>query len=412
MRYIRLAACFCWCGAALAGALALPAEGQTLDSYAAAMVRPPLEAQFGFDAPRWLRHDGPFDDSWGWDGYGGPPPPPRPHVAGRVVAPDLIVYHCLDERRPLEVAVAKLRPFGTLKLVGSGPACTLVVPLKIDKPLRISGDKDALLMAPPGAPCLIVAPGNSLAVADVRLRSWSDGGAACVVADGADVSLEHMAVETRGTAVAAHGGRLSLRDVHFSGGPGPVLKLDHAEFAIVKANVESFGDGADIVPPDSGIAQISEAEFDSEGRVGVGLVLHGGGTPGARVVLDSVKLEGFVTGLAASQGARAVATHLHVGHAGEVGVEVTGAGLDLSNSVVDAGAIGVRLAGYVPGAPGDAPRIQDNEINARGIAGIYVADGTPGEARNNAIGVPPGRCIVGASHAGDFKERANLCHPL
>jgi hypothetical protein len=132
----------------------------------------------------------------------------------------------------------------------------------------------------------------------------------------------------------------------------------------------------------------------------------------ARVVLDAVKLEGFVTGLIAAQGARSVATHLHIGHAAEVGVEVTGAGLDLSNSVIDAGGIGVRLAGYVPGAPGDAPRIQDNEINARGIAGIYVADGTPGEARNNAIGVPPGRCIVGASHAGDFKERANLCHPL
>jgi hypothetical protein len=32
--------------------------------------------------------------------------------------------------------------------------------------------------------------------------------------------------------------------------------------------------------------------------------------------------------------------------------------------------------------------------------------------RNNAIGVPPGRCIVGGSHAGDFKKRANLCHPL
>jgi hypothetical protein len=410
MRQIRLVASFLSAAAAALTGLAAPAPAQTLDSYAAAMVRPPLEDQFGFYAPRWFRHDGPFDG--GRDGYDGPPPPRRPHIDGHAVAPDLIVYNCLGERRPLDVAVAKLEPFGTLKLIGAGPSCTLLAPLRIDKPLRISGDKDAMLMAPPGGPCLIVAPGSSLAIAQVRLRSWSDGGDACVVADGADVSLERMTVETRGTAIAAKGGRLSLREVHFSGGPAPVLKLDHAEFAIVKADIESFGDGAQIVPPDSGIAQISETEFDSQGRGGVGLVLHGDGEPGARVVLDAVKLEGFVTGLVAAQGARSVATHLHIGHAAEVGVEVTGAGLDLSNSVIDAGGIGVRLAGYVPGAPGDAPRIQDNEISARGIAGIYVADGTPGEARNNAIGVPPGRCIVGASHAGDFKERANLCHPL
>jgi hypothetical protein len=85
--------------------------------------------------------------------------------------------------------------------------------------------------------------------------------------------------------------------------------------------------------------------------------------------------------------------------------------MDLSNSVIDAGLVGVRLSGYVPGAPSDAPRILDNEITARGIAGIQVADGTPGEARNNSISVPPGRCILGFSRAGDFRERANLCHP-
>lgn len=393
-----------------AGVAANSASGQTLESYAGAMVRPPLEEQFGFDAPRWLIHRGGYGDSGYDDGYG--PGPRRPRGPRREIAPDLIVYNCLGERRPLEVAVETLRPLGTLKLVGAGPSCTLVAPLHLDKPIRIAGDKDAMLMGPPGGPCLIVPPGGSVAIAEVRLRSWSDGDAPCVVAEGADVSLERMAIETHGTAVAAKGGRLSLRDVHLSGGPAPVLRLDHAEFAIVKASVESFGDGAQIAPPQGGIAQIDAADFTARGRQGAGLVLRGDGPPGARVVLDDIKFEGFVSGLVVGLGTRSVATHLHIGHAEEVGVEVTGSGLDLSNSVIDAGLVGVRLSGYVPGKPGDAPRILDNEISARGIAGIYVSDGTPGEARNNSIGVLPGRCIVGGSHAGDFKERANLCHPL
>jgi hypothetical protein len=327
------------------------------------------------------------------------------------IAPDLIVYNCLDERRPLEIAVQKLRPFGTLKLVGAGPSCTLVAPLQLDKPVRISGDKDAMLNGPPGGPCMIIAPGNSVAIAEVRMRSWSDHGDPCVVSEGSDVSLERLTIETHGTAISAKGGRLSLRDVHLSGGPTPVLRLEHTEFALVKASVESYGDGAFIIPPESGIAQIDQADFTARGRQGVGLLLRGEGPPGARVVLDDVKIEGFISGIVAGQGTRSVATHLHVGHAEEVGVEVTGSGMDLSNSVVDAGLVGVRLSGYVPGAPGDAPRILDNEITARGIAGIQVADGTPGEARNNSISVPPGRCILGFSSTGDFRERANLCHP-
>jgi len=143
----------------------------------------------------------------------------------------------------------------------------------------------------------------------------------------------------------------------------------------------------------------------------VGLILRAEGPPGARVVLDDIKVEDFVAGLKVGPGARSVATHLHVGHAGEVGVEAAASGLDLSNSVIQSDDVGVRLTGYLPGAPGDAPRILDNEINARG-PGIAVEDGTPGEARNNSIGVRPGRCIVGISHLGDFRERENLCHPL
>jgi len=399
---MRYAVWFGVCMAALV-TLLIPAAAQTLESYAAALVRPPLEDQFGFDAPRWLRHDGPGYDR-GWDGDG----PERRR--GSEIGPDFIVYNCLGERRPLEFAVARLRPFGTLKLVGSGPACTLVAPLRLEKPIRVSGDKDATLLGPPGGPCLIVPPGGSLAIAEVRLRSWSDGDTPCIAAEGADVSLERMAIQTRGTALTAKGGRLSLREVHLSGGPAPVLRLQHAEFAIIKASVESYGDGAEIIPPAEGIAQIGQAEFNALGRRGVGLVLHAEGPPGARVVLDDIKIEDFVAGLKVGPGTRSVATHLHVGHAGEVGVEAAGSGLDLSNSVIQADDVGVRLTGYLPGAPGDAPRILDNEINARG-PGIAVEDGTPGEARNNSIGVRPGRCIVGVSRFGDFRERENLCHP-
>ena len=385
-------------------------SGQTLESYAGALTRPPLEDQFGFgfNSPRWLRPGNPYD---GWGDEYLPPRPRRPHGPG--FAPDLIVYNCLGERRPLEAAVATLRPFGTLKLIGAGPGCALVVPLHLDKPLRISGEKDAILMGPAAGPCMIVAPGVSVAVAEVRLRSWSDGGDACVVAENADVSLERMAVETRGTAIVARGGRLSIRDVRLIGGPSPVLRLEHSEFGLVRAHVETVGDGALILPPPGGIAQIDHAEFVAHGRRGVGVSLRAGESPpGARVVLDEVKLDGFVSGIVAGPGSRAVATHVNVIHADEVGVEINGSGMDLSNSVIDAGAVGVRLTGYVPGAPGDAPRILDNQIAARGIAGIYVTDGTPGEARNNSIGVPPGRCIVGFSRSGDFRERANLCHPF
>jgi hypothetical protein len=219
-----------------------------------------------------------------------------------------------------------------------------------------------------------------------------------------------MAIQTRGTALLAKGGRLSLREVHLSGGPAPVLRLQHAEFAIIKASVESYGDGAEIIPPPEGIAQIDNVEFNALGRRGVGLVLHAEGPPGARVVLDDIKVEDFIAGLKVGPGTRSVATHLHVGHAGEVGVEATGSGLDLSNSAIEAGEVGVRLTGYLPGAPGDAPRILDNEIKAR--SGVFVAEGTPGEVRNNAIGAAPGRCIVGVSRLGDFRERENLCHPL
>lgn len=408
---MRHAARFVVCLAALAAAALIPAAlipaaGQTLESYAAALVRPPLEDQFGFDAPRWLRHEGPgYDRGWDGDGYG---PEGR---RGPGIGPDFIVYNCLGERRSLQFAVARLRPFGTLKLVGSGPGCTLIEPLRLDKPLRISGDKDATLLGPSGGPCLIVPPGGSLAIAEVRLRSWSDGDTPCIAAEGADVSLERLAIQTRGTALLARGGRLSLREVHLSGGPAPVLRLQHAEFAIVKASVESYGDGAEIIPPPEGIAQIDSADFNALGRRGAGLVLHAEGPPGARVVLDNVKIEDFVAGVKVGQGTRSVATHLHVGHAWEVGVEAIGSGLDLSNSVIQAEDVGVRLAGYLPNAPSDAPRILDNEINARG-PGIAVEDGTPGEARNNSIGVRPGRCIVGASRLGDFRERENLCHPL
>ena len=351
--------------------------------------------------PRWLRHDGPGYDR-GWDGDG------RPGTQARTDRdrPDLIVYNCLGERRPLEFAVARLRPFGTLKLVGAGPACTLVEPLRLEKPIRISGDKDATLLGPPGGPCLIVPPqepghrrGQAALLVGRRYALHRGGRRRCEPGAAGDPDPRHRA--------SAKGGRLSLREVHLSGGPAPVLRLQHAEFAIIKVSIESYGDGAEIIPPPEGIAQIDKAEFNALGRHGVGLVLRAEGPPGARVVLDDVKLEDFVAGLKAGPGTRSVATHLHVGHAGEVGVEAAGSGLDLSNSVIEAGEVGVRLTGYLPGAPGDAPRILDNEIRAR--SGVFVTDTpakcatTPSAWRRAAASSASAVLAISAS--------ANLCHP-
>src|ERR1700753_4144384 len=111
--------------AALVAGVALSASGQTLESYSQAMVRPQLEDQFGFDSPRWLRHRGDYQDGWGDAGYGPgdgfcPGGPRRPRgPGGSNIAPDLILYNCLGERRPLEIAVGRLKPFGTLKLIGA-----------------------------------------------------------------------------------------------------------------------------------------------------------------------------------------------------------------------------------------------------------------------------------------------------
>jgi hypothetical protein len=397
-------------GTMLLGLATFSATGQTLESYAGAMVRPPLEQQFGFSAPRWLQYRSERHD----DGYEhGPRHGLRHPVVGETsIAPDFIEYNCAIERRPLEAAIGILRPFGTLKLLGAGPGCSLTTPLHILKPLRITGDRDALLMGPPGGPCLVVAPGTSLAIADVRLRSWSDGGNPCVAADNADVSLEHMSIETRGIALASTGGRISLRDLHLSGGPAPVLRMERSEFTLVRVGIETFGDGALIVAPASGIAQMDSVDFSAKGLLGIGLTLESGGMVGARAMLDKVSFDDFVRGMVIGPGARVVASHVHVGHAQDVGVEVTGSDLDMSNSVIEAGLVGVRLSGYLPGAHVDAPTIQNNDILVHGIAGIKVADGTPGMARNNSIGVQTGRCIAGFTRAGDFHEHANLCHPL
>jgi len=51
----------------LASLLAISgSSGQTLESYAGALTRPPLEDQFGFgfNSPRWLRSGRPYD-GWG-----------------------------------------------------------------------------------------------------------------------------------------------------------------------------------------------------------------------------------------------------------------------------------------------------------------------------------------------------------
>jgi hypothetical protein len=304
--------------------------------------------------------------SWGWnpavDVTSWGPPQIYPLGGGT----DHITVDCRDPGGPrLNSALSQLAPGGTLYLRGHGPACEET--LQIQQPVIIAGEPDAafpihgdpgpaVIEAPPGQPCAIIAvgPRGGVEFRDVVLEAPHGGGSACIQSWGSAVALVRSTVNHSGeaSAVYASGGQLFFSDAEIDGASeDSVIWAEDAAIVFKNVGVKAVSTAIDIRPGGANSVLLDHVTLyappgEAE-HTATGLLARRSHTLNGHFELHHVQISGFRNGVVAENGVDLHIDRVLIGHA-RLGVAVNGATVDIHDSGIDARDWGVyAYAGQV-----------------------------------------------------------------
>jgi hypothetical protein len=296
-------------GAALGAALALAASAA--QAYPDAQVEAATRPRPGFG---WLLNP-PL-----WPGPPGPPGPPFPPGPPGPPILDRIVVDCTGWRpHMISRALRVLRPGGTLILRTHGGAC--IESVFISRPVQIVGDAGpawfggytrlpfprmrAVLVAPPGQPCITVAPGvPAVSLRGLVINAPGSGGSACIQARATDLEVRDSIIryDGGGPAISVQGGVLRLTNLAIAArtpAPAVVAQGVGVNFQDVRIAATQIGMLLEPGPGESRLARVfarslAGGVFD-EAHPTTGLIVRGGADRSHVDVVDSVLL-GFALG--------------------------------------------------------------------------------------------------------------------
>jgi len=304
--------------------------------------------------------------SWGWnpatDVASWGPPQIYPSGGGA----DHITVDCRDNSGPrLNSALAQLAPGGTLYLRGRGPACE--ESLQIQQPVIIAGEPDAafpihgppgpaVIKAPPGRPCAVIAvgPRGGVEFRDLTLEAPNGGASACIQSWGSAVALVRATVSHGGeaSAIYASGGQLFFSDAEIdAAGEESAIWAEDAAIVFRNVGVKAVSTAIDIRPGGANSVLLDHVTLyappGEADRTATGLLARRSHTLNGHFEMRHVQISGFRNGVVVEGGVDLRLDRVLISHA-RLGVAVDGAKVDIHDSGVDARDWGVyAYAGQV-----------------------------------------------------------------
>lgn len=303
---------------------------------------------------------------WGWSpsvdiGSWGPP-----SIYPLGGGTDHITIDCRDQSGPrLNSALSQLAPGGTLYLRGRGPACE--ESLQIQQPVIIAGEPDAafpihgaagpaVIKAPPGQPCAIIAvgPRGGVEFRDVTLEAPHGGSSPCLQSWGSAVALVRSTINHSGeaSAVYASGGQLFFSDAEIDGvSEDSTVWVEDAAIVFKNVGITGVSTALDVRPGGANAVLLDHVTLyappGEADHTATGVLARRSRTLNDHFELHHVQISGFRNGIVAEKGVDLRVEHTLISHA-RLGVAVDGAKVDIQDSGIDAKDWGVyAYAGQV-----------------------------------------------------------------
>lgn len=248
-----------------------------------------------------------------------PPKGPYPPAQGGYLTS--LIVDCADPALgpyPISDALWALAEGGVLFIRARGGVCRETI--YIDRAVTIIGEgapafgggepQPARIVAPPGAPCIRVAPGaRGVELRDLVIESDQGGRSACIEAVDAEVALVGSYVRYAGEAAAifASGGRLIARDSTIEARTNDAAILaDTATLDFTRVRIAADTRGLDITPA-AGESRLTQVGVIAEGGAlpgSTGVTVRGLRSGGGKLVVRNSYVGGWITGLYVDRGAK------------------------------------------------------------------------------------------------------------
>jgi hypothetical protein len=265
----------------------------------------------------------------------------------------------------IERALSLLRPGGILVLRTHGRACR--EPIYIFRSVQIVGEGGpqlfaagydraafplarAVLLPPPGVPCITVAPGvHAVSIRGLVINAPAAQGTACIQARDADVEVSDTIIryEGLGSAINVEGGGLRLKNLGIAARtPAPAVISEGADvsFEDVRIATTQMGMLVEPGPGDSHLVRVFARALDGgspdDAHPTTGLMVRGGDRCGHIDVVDAVML-GFSTGVRFDHDVKADLRYGRISWA-RVGVLTDGA-VGVKSMTIGASEVGVYV---------------------------------------------------------------------
>jgi hypothetical protein len=295
------------------------------------------------DAPSWGWSPSSDISTWG-------PPPIYPLGGGA----DHITVDCRDPGGPrLNSALSQLAPGGTLYLRGRGPACEET--LQIQQPVIIAGEPPAafpmggdlgpaVIKAPPGQPCAIIAvgPRGGVEFRDVTLEAPHGGQSACLQSWGSAVALVRSTLNHNGeaSAVYASGGQLYFTDSEIDGvSEDSTIWVEDAAIVFRNVGVTAVSTALDVRPGGANAVLLDHVTLyappGEASHTATGVLARHSRTLNDHFELHHVSISGFRNGVVVERGVDLSMDHTLIRHA-RLGVAVDGGKVEIHDSGIDA----------------------------------------------------------------------------
>ena len=296
----------------------------------------------------------------------------------------------------IQRALAALRPGGTLILRTHGGSCN--EPIYIFRSVQIVGEGGpffgpppypiprAVLTAPPGLPCISVAPGvRAVSIRGLVINAPNAQGAACIQAHDADVELRDTIIRYCGigSAIYVAGGTLQLKNLGVAARtPSPAVVSQGADVNFEDVRVAAIQLGL-LVEPGPGPSRLLRVFARSlldggpgdEAHPTTGLLVRAG-APSGRIEITDTVLLGFATGVRFDHDVTAELRYGRIGFS-RVGV-ITDGDVGIRGMTIGAAEVGV----YVRSG---RARIILNRIFGVRFAAIFADPGAQVWAAGNRV---------------------------
>ncbi len=296
----------------------------------------------------------PSAPSWGWNPSSDISTWGPPNIYPLGGGTDHITVDCRDQSGPrLNMALAQLAPGGTLYLKGRGPACE--ESLQIQQPVIIAGEPpaafpmgadpgQAVIKAPPGQPCAIIAvgPRGGVEFRDVTLDAPQGGASPCIQSWGSAVALIRSTIHHSGeaSAVYASGGQLFFSDAEIDGvSEDSTIWVEDAAIVFKNVGVTAVSTALDIRPGGANSVLLDHVSLyappGESAHTATGLLARRSHTLDGHFELHHVSISGFRNGIVLESGVDAKIDSTLISHA-RLGLAVDGAKVDIHDSGIDA----------------------------------------------------------------------------